>query len=294
MKLISVIMLWAVFFCIFLSGEIVASSVSKSLLFCFKNVVPSLFVYVVLSEVFIQANMLKKMSCYINKYLWISKKSSYLISAFIISTFCGAPIGAKLSYCSYKSGIISKKTAILLNSVTNNISISFVFGLCSVKTYMYIEAFIIMIISSILSSVILAITIKESDELMNAYYDNSTFDFSKIIKSSMISMLNICASIAVFQFIADMLVYIFSVNPKYINGFFEFSNGIYSLDNNSFVLMTFYLCFGGFSLHSQIMSVWEGELKYKYIIIPKMIQAVLSIFFCKMFLQFVDKSIVLL
>lgn len=289
-------MLLIISFClIFKNNSLVSESIFESLSFCAKTIIPSLYVYMVFSEAFIRANALDSLNKIMNKVLKISEKQSNLILIFIISVLCGAPIGAKLSYGAYKCGKITKKEAILLNISTNNISMSFVYGICSQITPMYKVVFVIQIISSVITAYIFSkIIIQDCATIENFPTSSISFKISEIIKSATSSMISVCSSIIFFALVSDIIGIYLPRYTEYIKGFFEFSSGVINLKNNEIIKMTSFLSFGGFSIHSQIMSIWEKELKYKYLLIPKIIQTLLSVIFCEIFLLFVDNTKVLM
>ena len=288
--IISIIMLVISFFIVFLFGDTVSVSVYNSLIFCGKTIVPSLFVYMILSEVFIEAKLIEKISNVLNKYFHINNKKSIALSIISISSLCGAPFGAKLSFSAFNNGTLSKKEAIVLNAATNNISLSFVYGVCQTKLSLYKEVFFIMLISSMISALILMKTIKVVDGYKLGANVKNEFRLSKVIINTTNSMIGVCASIITFTVVGDILEKLIPFLPQIIKGIFEFSSGVCNLRNESFLLTTLILSFGGFSLHNQIYTVWESELKYKYIFFPKLLQGIISIFFCEIFLLFVDKT----
>lgn len=295
MKRVMLSLMILIFVLTLINDEIVTASIFDSVEFCVHKIIPSLYIYMILSEAFVKYNAFENFSRLFNKYLKINMKKSNMISIFILSTICGAPIGAKLSYGAYKNGSLTKKDAIVLNSMTNNISLSFVFGVCSKINESFQVAFAIQILTSLISAFILMRMLKIEEEIIfNSKICDNDFKISDIIKNATYSMINVCASIVVFSFLGDIVVTYFPIKPKYIRGIFEFSSGMMLLDNNDLALMSGFLSFGGLSVHNQIITLWNGELKYKYLLLPKLFQIISSIFFCEMYLLFVDKSIVLL
>ena len=292
--IVSILMLLGSFFITFFLDEVVSVSVYNSLIFCIKTIVPSLFIYMILSEAFIESKIFEKIGKVLTKNFHIKYKTSIVLSIIFVSILCGAPIGAKLSFNAYNNGALSKKEAIALNAATNNISLSFVYGVCQTKLTLYKEVFFIMLISSLISATIMLKTINVVDEYKFGENVKNEFKVSKVIKNSTNSMIGVCASIITFTVVGDIFEKLIPFVSHLVKGIFEFSSGVYNLKNESFLLSTLMLSFGGFSLHNQIYSAWENELKYKYIFFPKLIQGIISFFFCEMYLLFVDKSIVLL
>ena len=88
---------------------------------CAKNVIPSLFPFMVLSELIVAFGAGDMISSVIGrpvgKIFGISGKGS---TAFILGAVCGFPIGARTALRLYDSGAISKRDCELLLTFTNN------------------------------------------------------------------------------------------------------------------------------------------------------------------------------
>ena len=86
--------------------------------FCGKTLIPSLFIYMVLSKMIVNTPIIHRLT----SILGLESV------ALILGTLCGCPIGAKNAVLLYDNGQITKKHAEYLCSFSNNASISFVIG----------------------------------------------------------------------------------------------------------------------------------------------------------------------
>lgn len=276
------IVLFLVFIFLLINNGEISESILESIFFCSKTIIPALFVYVVFAESLIRSNFFEELSRRSKKF--------QLITLFIVSSLLGAPIGARLSYCSYKNGSLTKNEALLLNSVTNNISLSFVVGACSFWTNHSFVAYIIQTISAFASPIFLVFVLKKDVSSRPITPQRKSFDIGEIIKTSASVMMNICASIIVFNAVFDLFC-VYVQDLKNIRGIFEFSSGIVNMNAPDLEKMILFLSFSGFSVHAQIKSVWKEEIKYvKQILLPKIIQAITSVILTKIFLIVVDNG----
>ncbi len=158
--------------------------------FCAKTLVPSLFIYMVLSKAVLSLPITEK----------IAKHIGVAPIALIMGTLCGAPIGAKNAISLYESGKIDKKYAEYLCSFTNNASVSFVIGFVGVELFGDIRIGVKLLIFQIISAIITAIIMKT---VMYGKNKPPKPEFSKINKiglreavtDSALTMINLCACV---------------------------------------------------------------------------------------------------
>ena len=126
---------------VLLSSE-VALSVKNALKICAFCVVPSLFIF------FIVSSFIVEISCSFNF------KIKFL--AFILSFICGFPIGVSLICNYYEKGMIDKKTANKMLMFTNNASPAFLINIVGIHTFKSAKIGYLIIFCQILTSLFVA------------------------------------------------------------------------------------------------------------------------------------------
>lgn len=105
-----------------IDSHIVLSGATYGLLLWYKNVVPILLPFMLVSGLFVNyaISNTNRLTC---------KKSTYgILTTIFLGLFCGYPLGAKTAADFYSYGIYNKKTATLLLPLCNNASPMFISG----------------------------------------------------------------------------------------------------------------------------------------------------------------------
>ena len=84
MKRVMLILMILIFVLTLINDEIVTASIFDSVEFCVHKIIPSLYIYMILSEAFVKYNAFENFSRLFNKYLKITMKKSNMISIFIL------------------------------------------------------------------------------------------------------------------------------------------------------------------------------------------------------------------
>lgn len=279
---------------------------------CAKNVIPSLFPFMVLSELIVAFGAGDMISAAIGKPIGkifgISRKGS---TAFILGAVCGFPTGARTAVKLYDSGTISKRDCELLLTFTNNPSSAFVINSVGVSLYSNHRLGILLWCFTLFSSAATGIIMRfwffggknnvdrKNEPLKKKAVASenceknkklpSAKDFTGAVMSSAMAMLYICAYVIFFAaFIGafgnmlsslgastKMTAVLFSV--------FELSSGVSEAagiaDGGVYgiVLCAFALGWSGISVHCQLMSLCDGRgLSYKPYFIAKAVQGLLN------------------
>ena len=111
----------------FRNSQIALDYIKNGLLLCANTIIPSLFPFMVLSEIAISAGIGDLLA----KYLRAPMSRLFGISgegacAFLLGILCGFPVGAKSAVSLYDKGKISKQECEKLLSICNIPSMSFV------------------------------------------------------------------------------------------------------------------------------------------------------------------------
>ena len=255
--------LWIVFVICLLCHPAIAAAIKETLVMCYTTIIPSLFPFLLLSDIF-QNIYVPKRTLLSAIYARIYSTSEESFYPFIMGAICGFPVGAKEVCNLYKNRVISKNQAHHLLGFVNLASPAFV--IISVGKGMrnsYIEGILLYAIQVFASFLVAKITVPKKSNQPNKS-DSLTihanvFSFSQTISNSTLSILSVCGMICTFSAIASIISSIlppnFSVFPIFI---LEIINGIKTISKVfrhipllSFSLTALAICFGGFSVHMQ-------------------------------------------
>lgn len=246
--------------------NVITESISLSFTVCINNLLPSLIPFLLLSNILIQ------------KGLFLDNPLSLTLLCFI----SGSPNNSKLikNYLD-NSSISINDSQKLLNYLQyiNPIYVLNGIGLIALQNKKF---GLIILISNLVSSLILGrfnkVTIKKfkiSDKnIFNIITDS--------IKDTINTVLYIIGVITFFF----MLTSFIDINSKYkfIYGIFEITQGIHYLSVSHLtlyfkvVLATFFISFGGLSMHMQIFGILDNKkISYKTYFINRIIHSILSV-----------------
>ena len=270
-----------------ISPELVANSVYNTIIVCVKTIIPTLFVYIVITDYLMRKNVFRPLERILEPVGSIIGIGGAGITVFLLGMLCGFPIGSKLAVTLYEQNRLNKKSAEFLNLFSNNASLAFIFGVVSRIVgregawIVFISQFVGSVFIIIIFKVILHIKKEQPSIVMMAA--GKSYEFTSSVVNGGTTMLNICASIIVFSFFGDAIVYL-APKLEIVKGIFEFSSGVLSCsaysEKTAILLTTFFTCFGGMSVFSQVSSITRGKLSAKLYLPAKLLQAVIACLFC--------------
>lgn len=248
------------------------SAVSGALLFFYK-VFPSLFPFLVISNiilaydgVYIYSKIFGKLLC---KPLGLPVECSFVL---IISMLCGYPLGAKYSCDLYERKIIDKVTCERLVNIASNPSPLFILG--SVGTSMLNSTLIgyILLFSCYASCIIIGLLLPNKNRTKkgsaSAKHDFVAINIGSALKNSVENALNTSLSIGGFVIIFSVVI-TFVKNRLFINseiiensfiGLIEMTNGCNLVSSTNcglyikIIIISFILSFSGLSIIAQVYS----------------------------------------
>lgn len=251
--------------------ETIISGMKKALNVCASSIVPSLFLFMILSEITVSL-LLKNNSV-----------SHPKIIIFFLGALCGFPIGAAVCEKLYTNGIIDKKSAKALMPFCNIASPAFVIGAIGVSMLKSKELGIVIYTSQVLSSLmpILFIKCKGAKKEYSPQNNKATEIIFDSIDSSTSKMLKLCALICFF---ATLLATIENTFLVYLSPILEISCGssfcanLYNTNPFLSILLCGFCCgFSGICVHFQvIMTAKTININYKEFFIIKFFQGVFS------------------
>ncbi len=243
---------------------------AQALGFCATTLVPSLFVYMVLSKIIITLPMTEILTRVIGLEAF----------ALITGTLCGCPVGAKNAVSLYESGRISKKRAEYLCSFTNNASTSFVVGYVGSELFgditVGVRLLVIQLVSAVLTAIIMKYAVFGKQRLEKASIQGSApVGLREAVTDSAQTMLNLCACAVFFIVAGGVVSNLLCLGPAadaLVKSVLEFSSGCATaagLDKYAFEVTAFAVGFTGFSVVLQVQSVIAHRLSVKPFLVGK-------------------------
>ncbi len=304
-KLLSFLLVLLIFtttICVFIYSK----NINEIVLFSFelwkKNIFPSLFPFLIISNILINigfveflGNIFKKI---MNKIFRISGSGSFV---FFMSMLSGFPSSAKYIKDLLDKNLIDEKESQQLLSFcffSNPLFIINTIGLMFFKTK---SIGLIILISHILGNIILGIIIRKKDfvsekkisfrksisQFNNAINKSDIFNILiNAISNSVQILIFIFGIITLFLIIISLVNNIFNLsnlNNAILSGILEMTSGLkYTsfLDIDviyKIIISTALISFGGLSVHTQIMSILKDiKIRYLPFLISRIIHAFIS------------------
>lgn len=289
----------ASFFMLLLMPDVAIDYMKRGLQLCASSVVPSLFPFMIISEIIVSSGMGKSISRFITP---VTKKLFGVgeggACAFLLGSLCGFPIGARAAAAMYDSGDVSDDELCRVMTFCNNPSPAFVISTVGASILGRRDVGAVIYASVVLSAVAVGIfaNLLMHNGGTSASYKApknhaKTLPLSKIftdaIRNSAMSMLNVCAYVTFFGTLVGCIKRIFSLIGgartlgTLLFGFFELSSGAASAAELGGTFLCAVACalfsgWSGMSVHFQIMSAVDGRVKsFKPYFLAKAAQAVL-------------------
>ena len=293
MRKYPLIILIIVLILIFLYSNIVIESVNNSFHLCINHLFPTLFPILMISHLLCSygfVELCKKLFGNITTKLFkTSSASSYVI---ILSLISGTPGSAKYIKNLLDENYINIDEANQLLKFTHFINPLFILSIIHNK---YIG--LIIIISHYCANILIGICFSKRIDISNhnntpIYKVQFMKTFIDGIRETMNTLLLILGVITSVFIITGLINNAFQINPLF-NGLIEVTNGIDFVLSSSIpfkykiLLITFFLSFGGFSIHAQVMSILDNK-KIKYIpyLLSRVIQGLISVILIILLLVF--------
>lgn len=259
--------------------ETVVCGIKRALSICALSIIPSLFLFMILSDIIVSLLLYDNTSALNPKVL-----------LFCIGALCGFPIGAALCERLCKNGIISSEDAAKIVPLCNNTSPAFVIGAIGVSMLGNKQLGLLIYLSQLAASLILLIPIKINKRSENRIFENGTMSemFFSAVEKAVGGILKVCALICIFTVAVSLLgIYVNGTSLALLSAIIEIGSGSsYStaLFNNS-PLVSVALCgfacgWSGICVHMQILSALKVvKVKYSSIILSKSAQGLLCALF---------------
>ncbi len=283
----------------------ISCSVRKSIELSISVVLPALFPFFVISDLFLSFITINENNFFCRIYKTFFKMPVSTIPVFIIGLISGYPVGASTAYEIYKDGIITKSQAERLICYVNNSGPLFI--ICSVGCGMLknikvgIMLYILHIAISLCTGIILGLGKKaQTGQIVSK---KKKYNFALSIENSFMQCIKIIGFVIFFAIITDTLSIYFE---KYLSGFIpeeksgfiysilfsllEITNGINYASKNidirdAIIVSAFALSWSGFSVYLQTISVTKNALSLKKYLCSKFLSGCFSCFVCFIILK---------
>ena len=289
---------------LFKNPAVALECTSGALSLCVKIIIPSLFPFMVISELLLSSGSVALIAPFFrrpSKFLFGVGGESAV--ALILGFLCGFPIGAKCAAALYKSGRIGKVELTRVLTFSCMPSAPFLISAVGISMFGSGRLGLLLFAASLLSSLIIGAVGKyvpyKSNESapiplgeIREEKRSAAVIFTSAVTSSALSMLYICAFVVFFSAFVGILEYsvraleLHEALDPLLFGFFELTSGIRKASD--IPLTGQYLAaaiagWSGLSVHFQVMSVCRGcDISFKPYFLAKLASAVLNpvLLFC--------------
>ncbi len=274
---------FAIFALIIINSRTVGDGVFGAFVFSFKSVLPSLFPFFILSDMFLSLGMDFGTALF-ERVFKINKKGA---NALVIGLLCGFPIGAKVALDLLRQGHINKDECQRLIGFTNNTGPAFavcVLGL-GMRGSLFdgILIYLIEIISAVAVGAVFGIG-KRASKDKAVPLKRIKFSLISSTKEAVNKSLNIAGFIALFACVSSLIKLIPFETVRYMVlclgevfsalEYLSKSNLNYPV---SLALSAFALCFSSISVHLQTVSLTkENEISLKGYLYMKFLQGLIA------------------
>ncbi len=305
----TVLLLLTVFFLLLIirNTEVAVRSVSKGLSLCVKSVIPSLFPFMVLSELAVSSDLI----AYLPRRLLAPLRRLFGLSeagcaSLLLGLLCGAPVGARCVSLSVSRGEMKKEEAARVLTASVCPSSAFVIGAVGVTllhdrkigTVIYFSALLAALVSGILFRLFGGDVSTPSDFSPTRAALHPSVLFTNAVANAAKNILLVSAYVVFFSAITGALFAALSsfCIPPTLSAFvfclLELSGGVAStaaLDSpiHKILLCAFAVGWSGISVHFQIKALCdESNISMRPYLLSKLLQGVLCLAFTYLSLCF--------
>ena len=273
-------------FSVIMSAQ-VSKEISAALNRCLFVIIPSLFSFMVFSDLIIKSECYKiicKPFSLISKYIF--KMDSDLFLVFLLGNICGYPIGFKLINNLYAQGKIGRFTAEIMSCYCFASGPSFVIGLVGITMFSSKTIGFIICISNFLSNCVIAIVLNravEMPKIIKTSNSNSRASIVDSVKSASMNMFMICSMILMFASFVGILkgLNVFSLIKFDVLPMLEVTYVVDMYINTDLIpIISAFISFGGVCVLFQLKSLSEG-VPIKYLILSRIPAVFLSAAFTR-------------
>lgn len=294
-NIIYLIVLFVVTIEMLFNSSLIIESVNFSFSLCINNLFPSLFPFMILSNILIEYGFVDIASEILKPLMnKIFKSHEYGSFILILSIISGSPSNAKYINELLNKKLLNEYDATKLLLFTHFVNPLFIINTIGVSFLNNKILGIIILVSHYLGNIIVGFIFRNY-HILNTY---SKINISNAIKSlkkkrngfinvltnSIISSINTLLIILGVITSCLIITTIININPL-LNGILEITQGLKYISTSNLellkkvIIITFLISFGGFSIHAQVFSILNNK-KIKYIpyLFARIIHGIISSF----------------
>ena len=289
----------AIFLLLLLRSDIAIEYMNKGLKLCVYTVIPSLFPFMVISELIVSSGigtlLLRPISKPLKQLFRLPEDGCCTV---ILGMLCGFPVGAKCAVSALERGMLTREEAERILLFSSNPSSAFLINAVGVSLWGNRRFGTWLWIVSLISQLAVGLLFthlphkKEGKNLSSdTSYQTASLSggklFTEAVRSSCFSMLLICAYVIFFSALVGTLNLMLeqfgatATLKAILFGVFELSGGMSAAAALSVPLVGAMLCafaagWSGLSVHCQLLSICDGHgLHLKRYLVAKLLQGLL-------------------
>ena len=286
-------------FCLFLilrNSDTAIEYMNRGLRLCAKTVIPSLFPFMVISELIVSggigSTLIRPLAPLFRRLFRIPEAGC---CAVLLGMLCGFPVGAKSAMTALDQGQLTREEAERVLTFSNNPSSAFLINAVGVSLWgnrkFGVALYIVVLVSQVLTGILFAHLPRRAEaapELLRrsptASRSGAAF-FTDAVRSACFSMLLVCAYVIFFSALVGTLNLLLdalnlpALAKASVFCIFELSGGMsaasaLSVPGAAALLCAFAAGWSGLSVHCQILSVCDGRgLRFRFYFLAKLLQS---------------------
>lgn len=275
-------------FCALKFPETASKGVYDGMMLCLKNVVPSLFPFMIVSSVIAQSGLTYKLSGVLSPLMnAVFRQPGAAFSVIVLSQIGGFPVGASLIKQLYEKGELTEEQGQRLMVFCINPGPAFVMSYIGSSLLNSLQAGVIIYISVVASSLILGFFTRffadftpTEKQIKKDGFASPSEIFVRSVKSASKTMLSVCSWVVVFSCIEQLLLLLKLSQGEqlFLSILLEVTNGC----KNAVGLLPLPAIAGaigwcGVCIHFQVMdTIIKVRLKLKYFLATRVLNAAIA------------------
>ena len=270
----------------------------RGLSLCAKTVIPSLFPFMVISELLVSSGAGEAFGRLFSRFLrWVFGISGAGASALFLGSMCGFPVGARTAVALYDKGVISRSECQHLLTFTCNPSSAFLITAVGVSLYdsrsLGVTLYCVVLLCGLFTGFLARFFLRSPKEppehphFPSGLHPGGVESFTGAVSSAATGMLTVCAYVIFFSALTGALEcavselgVVGSWGYTLLCGLLEITGGISQASTLSggacLILTAAFAGWSGISVHCQVMTRCGGRgLSFKPYLIAKAFQGLL-------------------
>ncbi len=272
--------------------QITTEAVIDSIGLCLKNVIPSLFPFMIVSTIIISVSSQRKTPKIFDKAAdLLFKQRGIAIPVIFFSQIGGFPLGATLVKKLYSEKKITKNQSHRLLLFCINPGPAFMINYVGLNLLGSVKAGVLLYISVVLSSLTIGFVSRFFNLNEEDFFqvEEQTNEVSLIkattdsVKKNTVTMVEICAWVILFSCINSIaeIINISEYGKIFIGSLLEVTNACRILSSKNIILIAGAIGWSGLCVHFQIMDTLVAtKMKLRYFFCARVLNSALSIIIC--------------